>query len=340
MKSEVRSPKSDVAFGTPLRTRALLITLLLGSVPLVAQVYDRPLTEQDLQRLVPVLRAETAGAERLARQAAEREALEEVRSKARQQVVGEVAAGADPLEWLRKLSPNSAAPSTARYQPACSRALTQSNAVPSAVLSFGIAAPSAWLAVWKARDQSVPIGDRGQAANQPGAQRPGATRPELVVQQTRSFYSARAFEYQGEPAPFEWQFLAPDRLVSAMVMGVNALGRVEACRDLPSGPMVVLKAEGEAFGKGPKRPTPRTNRELAEALDKAGLGEAEYLNLKLQLMTAQADAKDPSRLNATASATEDQQKTLAIRRKNADFYRQHAEVLAPLLAGLSAATGK
>ena len=313
---------------------AFLAALLLAAAQLAAQLYDRPLTEQDLRQLVPVLRAEKAGAERLARQAAEREALEEVRSKARQRVVGQIEAGADPLEWLRKLSPRAAAPSTARYQAACSRALTQSSAVPSAVLSFGIAAPPAWLAVWKARDQSVPISERGQAADRRGAERSGATRPELVTQQTRSFYSARAFEYQGEPAPFEWQFLAPDRLVSAMVMGVNVLGRVEACRDLPSGPMVVLKAEGEAFGKGPRKPAPSTNRELAEALDGAGLSEAEYLNLKLQLMTAQSDAKDASRLDATASTTEAERQTLAIRRKNADFYRQHAQVLAPLLEGL------
>jgi hypothetical protein len=313
---------------------SVAIITLLAAAPLAAQFYDRPLTGQDLQRVIPVLQADKAGTERLARQAADHEALERVRAGTRQQATGRITGGVDPLEWLTKLTSNAVAPSTARYQAACSRALTESSGVPSAVFSFGIAAPSSWLAVWKARDQSIPIGDRSEAATKPGALPPGATRPEAVTQQTRSFYSSRGFEYQGELAPFEWQVLAPDRLVSATIMGVNVLGRVEACRELPSGPMVALKAEGEAFGKAPAQPGPGSNRELADALDKAGLGEGEYLNLKLQLMNAQADALDPSRLTPAASATEEQQKTLAIRRQNADFYRQRADVLAPLLAGL------
>ena len=123
------------------------------------------------------------------------------------------------------LSAAAVAPSTARYDASCSRALTQSASHPSAVFSFGIDAPSAWVAVWKARDNTVPIGDRSQVASQPGAQRPGATRPEAVVQQTRAFYSARGFQYQGEPAPFEWVFVAPDRLVSVTLMGVTLINQ-------------------------------------------------------------------------------------------------------------------
>ena len=334
-KSEVRSPTSDATSGAWLLGSALAVALLVVTAPLAAQVYDRALTEQDVRRITPVLRADRAGLERLARQASERQALERVRGTARQQAVKDVAAGVDPLDWLTRLSSSAAAPSTARYEAACSRALTQSAADPTAVFSFGIAAPPAWLAVWKARDRDVPISDRSQATSQPGAQWPGATRPETLTQQARSFYSGRTFEYQGEPAPFEWQFLAPDRLVSATVMGVNVLGRVEACRALPSGPMVVLKAEGEAFGKAPRQPGSPVNRELAGALDKAGLSEAEYLNLKFQLMTAQADAKDPSRLNNPASLPEERRQEMEIRRQNAEFYRQHADELAPLLAELA-----
>ena len=311
-----------------------LALLVLVVAPLAAQYYERPLTEQDLQRVLPVLRADKAGTERLARQAADREALELERANRRQQAVALIAAGTDPLEWLTGLATKATTPSTARYEAACSRALTASGGVPSAVFTFGIAAPSSWLAVWKARDRSIPIGDRSQAAAKPGAQQPGATRPEQVAQQTRTFYSSREFEYQGELAPFEWQFLAPDRKLSATVMGVNVLGRVDACRDLPSGPMVVLKAEGQAFAKAPVQPGPATNRELAAARDAAGFSEAEYLNLKLQLLAARADAQDPARLKPAAAATEEQQKPLAIRRENAEFYRRHAVVLDSLLAAL------
>jgi hypothetical protein len=317
-----------------VRTSVFFLVLVIVVAPLAAQYYERPLTEQDLQRVMPVLRADKAGAERLARQAADREALERERTNRRQQAVARIAAGTDPLEWLTGLAAKVTTPSTARYEAACSRALTASGGVPSAVFTFGIAAPSSWLAVWKARDRSIPIGDRSQAAAGPGAQRPGATRPEQVAQQTRAFYSSRGFEYQGELAPFEWQFLAPDRQISATVMGVNVLGRVDECRDLPSGPMVVLKAEGQAFAKAPARPGPATNRELADALDKAGLDEADYLNLKLQLLAARADAQDPSRLKPAAAANEEQQKSLAIRRQNVEFFRQHQAVLDPLLAGL------
>ena len=98
--------------------------------------------------------------------------------------------------------------------------------------------------------------------------------------------------------------------------------------------MVVLTAEGEAFGKAPAQPGSARNRELADALDKSGLSEGEYVNLKLQLLNAQADAGDPSRLKADASAREEQRQTLDIRRRNAEFYRQHEQILAPLLAGM------
>ena len=50
-------------------------------------------------------------------------------------------------------------------------------------------------------------------------------------------------------------------------------------------------------------------------------------------MTAQADALDPSRLNPQA-ASEAQRKDLEIRRRNAELYRLHSTVIAPLLAGL------
>jgi hypothetical protein len=315
------------------RAAALCVAVALAIARLGAQYYERPLTEQDVRRALPVLQADKAGTERLARQAAEQNALEQVRTNGRQQAVGLIAAGTDVLGWLQTLTANAATPSTAQYQAPCSRALTAADAMPSAVFTFGIPAPSSWLAVWRARDQSIPIGDRSRAAGEPGAQRPGATRPEAVTQQTRAFYSSRGFESRGELAPFEWQFLSPDRLVSATVMGVNVLGRLDPCRDLPSGPMIVLKAEGQAFAKAPALPGPKANRELADALDKAGLGEAEYLNLKLQLLAARADAQDPSRLKA-AAASEDQQKALAIRRENAEFYRQHAAVLDPILTAL------
>jgi hypothetical protein len=341
--SDVRSRQADRLTARPgaaraVRGRGAICLLTAGVVALVAghlaaQVYDRPLTEQDVERVAPLLRAEKAGAARLARQAGDRDALAGVRAKARQEAVGAIAAGGDPHEWLKKAMPAAAAPSTARYDVECSRALTQSAGVPSAVFSFGIAAPSAWLSVWKARDEEVPIGDRVPTTNPPGTQRPGATRPEAVTQQARAFYSSREFEYQGEAAPFEWQFLGPDRTIGATVAGVNVLGRLPACRDLSSGPMVVLKAEDDAFGKSSKPTAPVTNRELAAALDTAGLAEAEYLNLKAQLMTAQADALDPSRLNPQA-ASEAQRKDLEIRRRNAELYRLHSTVIAPLLAGL------
>lgn len=327
--------------GPGLKTRATCLgwafsaalATLMAAVQVTAQVYDRPLTEQDLQRLAPVLRAEKAGAARAARQATERQALEQKRGTEKRQAVGVIAEGTDPLAWLSERSANAVAPSTARYDAACSHALTQSAGDPSAVFSFGIAAPPTWLAVWKARDTSVPIADRGPTADKPGAQRPGATRPETVVQQTRAFYSGRGFAYQGEPAPFEWQYLASDRLVNVTLMGVNVLGRVEACRALANGPTIVVKAEGEAFAKGPVRAASNTSRELADALDAAALREEEYLNLKEQLRSAQADAKDPSRLSVPPSATEEQRKALAIRAKNAEFYRAHADVIAPLLEG-------
>ena len=101
--SDVRSRQADRLTARPgaaraVRGRGAICLLTAGVVALVAghlaaQVYDRPLTEQDVERVAPLLRAEKAGAARLARQAGDRDALAGVRAKARQEAVGAIAAG-------------------------------------------------------------------------------------------------------------------------------------------------------------------------------------------------------------------------------------------------------
>jgi hypothetical protein len=317
---------------TPLSALAVTLCAALAA----AQVYERPLNEQDLQRLVPVLEADAVVAAQRARETTESTAAERVRAEARERAVGEVSSGADPLEWLSTHSRLAASPSTAVYAPGCSRAVTSAWRVPTAVLSFGVPAPSGWLALWQQRDPGAvtappPRSDRAREAARPAAS------AESVAQRARRFYSDRQFEYEEERAPFEWRFLAPDHLVSATVMGVAALGQVEACRTLATGPAVVLRAEGEMFGKGAPPASKQAGRALAAAREKAGLSEAEYLNLKLQLLNARADASapPPTKVPQAGAIGDERQKELAIRRENVEFYRRHAALLDRLLAPLS-----
>lgn len=311
---------------------ALLLCLVVASAG--AQVYDRALHEQDLARILPVLRADVQAADERARERAASASLAAARARAMQDAAGEIARGADPLDWLRAHSREAVAPSTAVYQPACARALTAAAGRPSAMLSFGIDAPTGWLFVWKERDAGA-IATGPPASRQRGA--PGSSaRPEALVQQTRAFYAGRNFEYKGERAPFEWQFMAADKRVSATIVGVNVFGRLEACRALATGPAVVIRAEDELFGQALASQEATTagtaQRAFDAAVQKAGLSEAEYLNLKLQVLAARVDAAAEDRGARIAAANPNDE---AIRRQNARFYREHREALEPLLARLA-----
>lgn len=296
------------------------------------QLFEKPLTDADLARLLPLLRAEVADAARRQDQAQRDQAAETMRQAAREAASHEIASGhTDPLVWLQHVSSNTVAPSTARYDAPCSREVSERPARPAAVFSFGIPAPDSWLAVAAGSDARPP------AASDAGKARPqGGLTAEAVTQQARAFYSSRHFDPTGERAVFEWILVSPDRLITATVYGVNPHRAIAGCSLLGSGPTIVLSGAPRAFGPDPVRVAGAATATLAAVLEATGLREVDYQSLRFQVTIARYDARAPSApQNAPSGATANRDPSVArekaVRAQNAEWYRQHAAELDPLL---------
>jgi hypothetical protein len=313
--------------------RSMLTASLLVAVSLVAagrQIFDRPLTDADIQKLIPLLKVDADGQDRLRAEAERKTATEKARQAARDVVVGRVGdGGVDPFAWLREQSPSAAVPSTARYEASCSREMTAARGDVTAVFTFGVPAPAPWLSIVRGTGAT-------EAAPASGGNRPRGPSAEAIAQQTRAFYAAKTFEPQGEPAPFQWVFLAPDELVMATVYGVKPGPNAGACGTLASGPMILLAPAPKAFGAKPAPSAAATPRAggLEDALRAAGLAEAEYQSLRFQVTMARRDAREPAALEAGAGVqppTEQARREKSVRRQNADTYGRFAGQLDPLL---------
>jgi hypothetical protein len=304
---------------------ALLLLFAAFTIALDAQVFDKPLTDADLGKLLPLVAAEASDLTRL-REQADRDAMaEKTRQAAREAAAREIVAGrVDPFGWLERTSKNAVVPSTARYQAACSKEASERAPGVAAVFTFGVPAPDSWLAVL--------AGGASQGAARAGGEgRPRGLNAESVAQQARAFYSARTFDPQGERAAFEWVFLSPDRLVTASVHGVNPYRALPACSALASGPTIVLSGAPRAFGPDPA--SPRATRTFPAALDAAGMNDVDYQSLKFQLTMARHDARDPASLADTppGGADPSTSREKNVRKQNADLYRRYAAKLDPLL---------
>jgi hypothetical protein len=316
----------------PRRRRAgttwwCLLAIAIGVTAGSAQVFDKPLTDADLEKLLPLLAAEAVDQSRRDEQAERDAAAERARQAARSALVREIAGSqVDPLAWLRQKTPHTVVPSTARYEAACSRAVSQQAGNVAAVFTFGVAAPDSWIAV--ARGSSGPPPTPAGAAT-----RPRAAAAESVAPQTRSFYSARGFKPQGEQAAFAWGFLSPDGLITATVHGVNPHHALPACQALASGPAITLDAAPKAFG--PSAPAGRRAGALREALTKAGLDDVEYQSLRFQAIQARNDARNPSSFEVERPvgviAGDAAAREKAVRTQNVAWYWRFAAKLDPLL---------
>jgi hypothetical protein len=307
----------------------------------MAQAPEAPLIDADITRALPALRLDAAAHKRAADDAARREAQGQVADEARAAAVTEIlSAKTDPLAWFKGKLRDFPVPSTAMYRPDCSRAVTGQDRTPTAVFTFGVEAPRTWKQILQATDQTAGAAERPRPSS-------GRVSAESLAQQTRSFYSSRKFRYRGEPAPFQWAFVARDEAIAVSVNGGNAYAALEGCRTLVFGPQVAIRAEETLFTgeQTTPRDTSSENRELREALKSAGLGDAEYEALKRKLLGAREDARNPSGLAVDTTrrpaspeqqaAEREVQALIAARKQNVEVYRRHQATLEPLLAAIA-----
>jgi hypothetical protein len=311
---------------TTRRRFGLAIALALAAASAGAaasQLFARPLADADIRKLIPLLAIDADIHDRALRDAERTAAADAARGRARQAVLARISSGSlDPLDWLRAQSPHAVAPSTGRYEAACSREWSAAQGDVGAVFTFGVQAPASWLAV-AGRPAS-----RGAGAGR--ATRPRGLGPESIAQAARAFYANKGFEPQGERAAFQWPFLSPDGLVVASVYGLDPATGSPACAQLASGPTIVLAPAPKAFGAEQAAPAGRgpAPGTLEDAVKEAGLADAEYQRLKFQVTMARRDARQP---RAAAGQEQRPAAEQAVRAQDVETYRRFARELDPLL---------
>jgi len=309
--------------------RTLKAAALLSLVVVVgAGAQERKLTEADVRKVMPVLRAE-AGMVAAASQTA---------SEATTGLSG------DPLDFFRSRTRINL-PETAKYQPQCS--LAASAARPVAIFTFGRSI-DCYNRTWRdwARttkrgpDEKLQAPAMAESCNAEGLQtknylegvREALEKRNWVVEAWGDVdrYLASA---DGSVNIGLHPYNVYDRAESVHTQPLMAIESEQArekalaaCSLMPSGPILVLRPGGGSTGMGPG--------DLGAALKKAGLTEQEYDDLKTALLLARMDAEQGGMLEALEAAAGGDpalRQTLVVRRANVDLYRKLASELDPIL---------
>lgn len=321
---------------------AVLAVAALVSLPVRAA--DRPLTDADVERWLPRLRAEAAA---LTKQMSEaRETLAELVSavERRKVLLADMASGKTNIAtWLRAKTDEALIPPGAIFSEQCSRELTEQAGAPTAVYTFGKESPHRDLLRRAASGDAAARDEFYRRRGAEGFESRSATGSEIhdFVVGMKSLYREHGFVDSGGPTVsiIVTILLSPTRSISATISEANYYCGLlprdvpRACSSLPTGPLVEIVFSGDLL-LPPARSESGTTAADDEVLD------PEYERVRSALLLARADAADSAaiefvvppdapaevkaRLNELAAE-------FATRRANVRLYRKHEAVLAPLL---------
>ncbi len=231
-------------------------SIIIGCFALVASAFasahalERPLTDADIARHLPRLRAEAAAFTKTARETREASAavistVEEIEKLRADLVEGRK----DILEWLRAQSNQVLIPGGAAYSAECSRAVTGEASVPTAVFTFGKESPYCDLLRRAASGNAAAVDEfntrRGE--EEIGKRSAAAQTMHDFVAGTIAFYRDRGFVIIEGNHPIIVTFLgSPDGRLSVAIWEANAYCGLlprdtpPACSALPTGPIVEI----------------------------------------------------------------------------------------------------
>lgn len=324
---------------------------LVASAFATAHALERPLTEADITRHLPRLRAEAAAFTKTVSEGLKVTAAIQSYTEAGQKFWGDIDSGkTDVLAWMRAHADHVLVPTGAVYGADCSRVESGNLGKPTAVFTFGKESPYRDLLRRAASGDDAARAEfqtrRGE--EETGKRSAAAQATHDFIAGILSFYRDLGFTAAEGDRPITATFLqAPDGCVSAAIWEVNPfagqlpLPTPSECSSLPTGPLVEITFEGETVA------TPAAIAGAPAAEEKPAAGEnpdPEYERVKDALFLAQVDAADPSALefeipsdappelkaNLAALAAE-----FAVRKSNLIIYKLHEAELAPLLEALT-----
>ena len=359
----------------PLIPSLALLALSLAAGPALAAeraaalAADRALTDADVTRWLPRLRAEAAAFTKAVGEG--REAIASVTSEMerREALLADMASGkTDIAVWLRANAAQVFIPPGAIYGAECSRALTEEARSPEALFTFGKESPyrdllrRAAAGDEAARDELYRL--RGEEEQGPRS----AAKQAITdfVAGIESLYRDRGYVDDEGPqlSVMTRILLSPDRSVTVFISEANYYcgllprGVPAACSELPTGPILEIKYTGDllhpaAEGAPAEKPAgAATTGKAPPAAGGAAAAKApapeekpdpDYERVKEALLLARIDADNPSALeiqipdDAPAEAKAELRALaaeLAVRKENVRVYKRHETELGPLLKAL------
>ncbi len=303
---------------------------------------EKPLTEAEIKKAMPVLKAEAMNL----KNAKEKFSINEtIIQKGKE----------DPLGWLKARSRHVVVPDGATYNAACSEVVSKEGISPVAVFTFGreidcyykqLLETSRKLAYGSQEKSPAPDKGKGMSNQCISA----GKQTDKLVEKTRAFYEKKEFrEFPGPGGAVN--HAAPDQTITAHVSPYNIYHRInymldnpltseediKICSAMPSGPVIMIYAGEKITASGDEDA-------VSAMLEKAGMPVEEYERIKMAVFSARNDAADPS-LDAEIdipSMTADEakdimgfKKMISVRKKNAGLYRKYSGELEPILEMLS-----
>ncbi len=307
------------------------------------------LTDADVQRILPILRAEAAQRQEERKELGQKTQQMAKQDEQMQQRIRDFESGrTDPLAYLKQHARHVTAPPSAAYKPKLSRlASLWAYGSPIAVFSYGIDSEAA---------RTLARG--GEAAAQQYAnladlyKGPAGQKIKAAEQEFKSFYAAKGFkDFTFTKVP-GWSCVSPDGGTTAWFVFVNLYAGARDVEPMADGPILELRLSDLFSGDERPQPMEKTGSappmSLEQALRQAGMNEEQYRTRLGARTMARNDAADPSAIDAEARGFNyegpmdpDMKKTLEgmkafyeTRRQNAMLYKRHAAVLDPLLSAL------
>lgn len=331
-----------------------LLASLLAAAP--APGDDRPLTDADVARWLPRLRAEAAAFTKTVHEARASSEKMLTAMNAREALRADLISGrVDISEWLRTNVPETFIPQGAVYCAKCSQETTAEGGPLTAIFTFQKESQSRDLL---RRAASGDEGARDELYARRGDEEQGKRsgkekRASDFTAEIASQYRSRGYvACEGPPLSILTTCLrSPGKNVSVMISEVNyycgLLPRPAApsCVALPTGPMLQISFEGDLLH--PSAPLDAGQGAATQASGEAAAEakpDPEHERVRDALLLARTDAENPSAIEVEIPPDSPPEvkaelakisALYAARRANVLVYKRHKSVLATLLEALT-----
>lgn len=299
-----------------IKLKIWFILLLLSANAEAQTIFENPLSDSIIQKVIPILTAEAE----LNKDFSNNNSNNEFAYVIENIVKGSI----DPYLFIKSKSKYSEIPEGVVYDKEASKYLTNQIKTPAAVFSFGIEASEYSKEIYFANkkpdlkflEQLRTKTDHKKVA--------------FLLNSSSNFFSEHNFEEITE-------YYSPDRAIKVQLNEASYYHFLNY-PNISTGPLILLLLTN------PNDPKEENNYKFDEELKNSGLTMIEYRNIKNILIQALMDSNDPNIFSSDAKrpsnkaeqkSFDEGQKSLNIRKLNAYIYKKYSEELNPIFKEFS-----